>query len=161
MHCMRLSLCSATAFAILGAAFLAGPAYSQTKPDFTGTWKLNTKKSDFGGQPGPDSLVAKVEHKNNVFKYVVDGTANGQDFHQELDTPIDGKEHPGPEGFPGTSMMKWEGAALVMEMKLDDGTVVQQGRMQLSGDGKVITRNIQGKGQDGGENKSVEVYDKQ
>jgi len=46
-------------------------------------------------------------------------------------------------------------------MKLDDGTVVQQGRMQLSGDGKVITRNIQGKGQDGGENKSVEVYDKQ
>ena len=158
---MRLSLCSATAFAILGAAFLAGPAYSQAKPDFTGTWKLNPKKSDFGGEPGPDSLVAKVEHKNNVFKYIVDGSANGQDFHEELETPIDGKPHPGPGDFPGTMMMKWDGAVLVFEMKMDDGTIAQQGRMQLSADGKVITRNIQGKGPDGGETKRTEVYDKQ
>jgi hypothetical protein len=161
MNYMKLSLCSATTLAILGAAFLAGPAYSQAKPDFTGTWKLNTKKSNFGTEPGPDTLVAKVEHKNNVFKYVVDGTANGQDFHQELDTPIDGKDHPGPEGFPGTVVMKWDGSVLVWDMKMDDGTVVQEGRMQLSADGKVITRNLQGKGPDGGENKSVEVYDKQ
>ncbi|HXN48504.1 MAG TPA: hypothetical protein VN893_17780, partial [Bryobacteraceae bacterium] len=132
---MRLSLCSATAFAILGAAFLAGPAYSQAKPDFTGTWKINTKKSDFGGQPGPDSLVVKVEHKNNVFKYVVDGAAGGQDFHEELETPIDGKPHPGPDGFPGTVVLKWDGSVLVLEMKMDDGTLAQLGRMQLSADG--------------------------
>jgi len=158
---MRLSLSSAAVFAILGAAFCAGPAYSQAKPDFTGTWKLNVKKSEFGGEPGPDSLVAKVEQTNNVFKYVVDGSANGQDFHQELETPIDGKEHPGPEGFPGTVMMKWDGPVLVMEMKMDDGTVVYQARIQLSADGKVITRDTHGKNPEGVESKNHEIYDKQ
>jgi hypothetical protein len=158
---MKLSLCSATVFAILGAAFCAGPAYSQAKPDFSGTWKLNVKKSDFGTEGGPTSLVVKVEHKNNVFKYVVDGSGGGEDFHQELEIPIDGKEHPGPEGFPGTSMMKWDGEVLVLELKMDDGTVVQQGRMQLSADGKVITRDSHGKSPDGNESKQHEVYDKQ
>ena len=158
---MKLSLHSAAVFAILGAAFCAGPASSQAKPDFTGTWKLNAQKSDFGAEPAPESFVAKVEHKNNVFKYVVDGSANGQDFHEELETPIDGKEHPGPEGFPGTAMMKWDGSVLDLELKMDDGTLAQQGRMQLSADGKIITRDVHGKTPDGGESKRHEVYDKQ
>jgi hypothetical protein len=158
---MRLSLRSATLLAILGAAFCAGPAYSQAKPNFTGTWKLNLKKSDFGTDPGPDSLVAKVEHKNNVFKYSASGTANGQDFQEEAEVPIDGKEHPGPNGFPGTMMVKWDGQTLAFDLKMDDGTVVQQGTFKLSADGKVITREVHGKSQDGTETKRVEVYDKQ
>lgn len=158
---MKVSLCSATVVAILGAAFCAGPAYSQGKPDFTGTWKLNARKSDFGTDPAPDSLVAKVEHKNDVFKYVVDGAANGQDFHEELEIPIDGKPHPGPGDFPGTMTMKWDGPVLVFEMKMDDGTVVERGRFQLSADGKVATRESHGKTPDGAESKRREVYDKQ
>jgi lipopolysaccharide export system protein LptA len=47
-------------------------------------------------------------------------------------------------------------------MKMDDGTVVQQGRIQLSADGKVITREAHGKNPEtGGESKRLEVYDKQ
>jgi hypothetical protein len=44
---------------------------------------------------------------------------------------------------------------------MDDGTVVQQGTFKLSADGKVITREVHGKSQDGTETKRVEVYDKQ
>jgi hypothetical protein len=157
---MRLSLSSATVFAILAAAFCVGPAYSQTKPDFSGTWKLNAQKSDFAGDPMPESLVAKIEQKSNVFKYVVDGAANGQDFHEELEVPIDGKEHPGPGDFPGTMMMKWEGSAITFELKTTDGTMTQEGRFHLSDDGKVITRDSHGKSPDG-ESKRHEVYDKQ
>ncbi len=158
---MKLSLRSATVLAILGVAFWARPAYSEAKPDFSGTWKLNTQKSDFGTDPMPDSLIAKVEHKNGVFKYVVDGAAGGQTFHEEVELPIDGKEHPGPQGFPGTAMMKWDGPALDFELKRDDGTIVQQGLFKLSSDGKVITREARGKTDDGADNKRLEVYDKQ
>lgn len=158
---MKLSLRSAAFVAILGAAFCAGPAYSQAKPDFNGTWKLNTQKSDFGTDTKPDSIVVKVELKNNVFKYVAQGVANGQDFEEEVEIPIDGKEHPGPGGFPGTMMMKWDGPAIAFELKTDDGTVVQAGLFKLSADGKVATREVHGTSPNGGENKRLEVYDKQ
>ena len=153
---MRLSLLTV----ILGAALCAG-AYGQAKPDFSGNWKLNVKKSDFGSDPAPDSVVAKVEHKNNVFKYTASGTGGGQDFQEEAEVAIDGKEHPGPNGYPGTMTVKWDGQMLAFEMKMDDGTVVQQGTFKLSADGKVITREVHGKSQDGTENKRVEIYDKQ
>ncbi len=158
---MTLSLRSAAILGILGAAFCAGPAYSQAKPDFSGTWKLNVQKSDFGSATPLESLTAKVDHKNDVFKYVVDGTVNGQDFHQELAVPIDGKPHPGPGDFPGTMMMKWDGAVIVSEMKMDDGTVVERGRMQISADGKIITRDMTEKTPSGDENKRHEIYEKQ
>jgi hypothetical protein len=151
----------ATAFAILAAAFCAAPVWSQAKPNLTGTWKLNPQKSDFGGDSGPDSLVVKVDHKNDILKYTASGSVNGQDFVEEVEIAIDGKEHPAPNGMPGTMMMKWDGPAIAFELKMDDGTVLQKGRVQLSSDGKVMTRNVQGKGPDGGDMKRTEVYEKQ
>ncbi len=158
---MRLFLSSSAVFTILGAAFWAGPAYSQAKPDFTGTWKLNLKNSDFGTDPAPDSLVVRIQHKNGLFKSILDGAVNGQDIHEELEVPIDGKPHPGPGDFPGTMTMKWDGPALVFELKTDDGTIAQKGRFQLSGNGKVATRDVDARSPDGKEGKRREVYDRQ
>lgn len=145
---------------MLAAAFCAGPAYSQAKPDFTGTWKLNTQKSGFGGDPMPESITATVEHKNDRFKYVAEGVAGGQPFHEEVDIAIDGKEHPAPGDFPGTIMVKWDGAVLVSVMKSDDGAFALTARLRLSGDGKVVTRQVERKSPEG-ESKHAEIYEKQ
>jgi len=45
---------------------------AQARPDFTGTWKLNKYKSDFGKVTIPDSLtggfvVVKITHKEPSF----------------------------------------------------------------------------------------------
>src|SRR5262245_6610142 len=39
---------------------------TQTKPDFSGTWKLNREKSKFAGG-GPDNLLIKIDHKEPSF----------------------------------------------------------------------------------------------
>jgi hypothetical protein len=157
---MTRSRWSATVFSILAAALCAAPLFSQAKPDFTGTWKLNLQKSSFGDDPAPDSLTVVVEHKNNIFKYTADGESNGQPFEQQLEVPVDGKEHPGPADSPGTMMMKWDGPAIVFEMKTDDGEVVARGTLELAADGKTITREVFQNSEDGSEHKRIEVYDK-
>jgi hypothetical protein len=156
---MTRSVWSATVIAILGAAFCAGPLYSQAKPNFTGNWKLNLEKSNFGEGGGPESLTVAIEHKNDVFKYIAEGEANGQSFREEVELPIDGKDHPGPNGT--SMMMQWEGSAIAFALKNDAGDVIQHGTIELSADGKTTTRSVLQKGDDGSENKRVEVYDKQ
>ena len=39
-------------------------AVAQQKPDFSGTWKLNVAKSEFGALPGPKSRVDVITHKD-------------------------------------------------------------------------------------------------
>jgi hypothetical protein len=145
---------------MLAAAFCAGPLYSQAKPNFSGTWKLNTQKSDFGTDPAPESVTATVEHKNDRFKYVAEGVAGGQPFREEMDVAIDGKEHPAPVDFPSTIMMKWDGSVLVSVLKSDDGVFVMNTKLRLSEDGKVATRQVERKNPEGG-SKRTEVFEKQ
>jgi hypothetical protein len=145
---------------MLAAAFCAAPAYSQEKPNFSGTWKLNVQKSNFGSDPAPESVTATVEQKDDHLKDIADGVVNGQPFHEEMDVPIDGKEHPAPVEFPATVMMKWDGPALVMVLKSDDGSFVMTARLRLSADGKTVTREVERKSPEG-ESKHEEIYEKQ
>jgi hypothetical protein len=39
-----------------------GLVQAQAKTDFSGTWKLNAGKSDFGPMPPPDSMTEKITH---------------------------------------------------------------------------------------------------
>ena len=45
---------------LLAIGLVALPGLAQSKPDFSGTWKLNVGKSDFGQVPGPDSETMVV-----------------------------------------------------------------------------------------------------
>ncbi len=145
---------------MLAAAFYAAPAYCQDKPNFTGTWKLNVQRSNFGSDRAPESVTATVEQKNDHFKDVAEGVANGQPFREEMDLAIDGKEHPAPVEFPATVMMKWDGPALVMVLKSDDGSFVMTARLKLSADGKTATREVERKSPEG-ESRHEEIYEKQ
>ena len=47
-----------------------GLVQAQAKTDFSGTWKLNTGKSDFGPMPPPDSMTQKITHQDPSLKEI-------------------------------------------------------------------------------------------
>jgi len=117
-------------------------ALAQQKPDFSGTWKLNVAKSEFGALPGPESRVDVITHKDpslsvNVTQQVAEGN---QQYTANYTT--DGKEAVnkiGPREVKST--MKWSGNNLAMTSKLvyNDVEVTGQLTWSLSDDGKTRT----------------------
>jgi len=144
-------------FVLAALAFGAVALMADTKPDFTGTWKLNVDKSDLGGAP-ITALVVTVDHKEPSFKFTAKGTAGGEDFEETESFTTDGK--PNEDSHGGTVKCHWEDATLVIEGTAPDGNGGDSSRLTLSADGKTITRDAVQKS-DEGEQKRHEVYEKQ
>ena len=65
---------------------------AQQKPDYSGTWKLNVAKSDFGPLPGPDSRTDVITHKEpSISNSVTAETAQGKQQYT-VNYTTDGKE---------------------------------------------------------------------
>ena len=138
-------------------AFGAVTLSADTKPDLSGTWKLNIDKSDLGGAPITE-LVVTVDHKEPSFKFTAKGSAGGQDFEETESFTTDGK--PTEDSRGGTVKCHWDGAALLIEGTSSDGNGGDSSRIVLSADGKTLTRDAVQKS-DEGEQKRHEVYEKQ
>lgn len=125
---------------IVSMLLLAVAAFAQEgKPNFSGTWKLDAAKSDFGPLPPSDSRTDTITHKDPVFKEAVDSS----DQQYEATYTTDGKESKNTiMGYDMVSTAKWDGTALTIESKLDFGgtAIVLHGTVTLSADGKVLTR---------------------
>jgi hypothetical protein len=128
-----------------------------TKPNFTGTWKLNVAKSDLGGAP-IDALVVEVEHKEPVFRYAAKGTAGGQPFEEQESLTTDGK--PGQDARGATVVTKWDGEALVTQASAGDGSPLYESRLSMGTDGKTIVRVFVLKSADGSQTRR-EMYERQ
>jgi hypothetical protein len=139
---------------ILASAIFVSAA---TKPNFSGTWKLNIAKSDLGGAP-IEALVVEVEHKEPVFKYVVKGSANGQPFQEQELLTTDGK--PGQDSHGATVTTKWEGDSLITQASSGDGSPLYESRISLAADRKTITRVFVLKTTDRSQTRR-ELYEKQ
>jgi len=144
-------------FVFAALAFGAVALVADTKPDLTGTWKLNVDKSDLGGAPISE-LVVTVEHKDPSFKFTAKGVAGGQDFEETESFTTDGK--PNEDSRGGSVKCHWDGAALVIEGTAPDGSGGDSSRLVLSADGKTLTRDAVQKS-DEGEQKRHEIYEKQ
>lgn len=129
---------------------------AQSKPNFTGTWKLNVAKSNLGGAP-IDSLTVVVDHKEPVFTYTAKAIVNGQEFDETATVQTDGT--PGKDAQGANIVCHWDGAVLVTEGTAADGTALYQSRMSLSAEGKTVTRDYERKG-DQEPQKRHEIYDK-
>jgi len=95
-----------------------GLLQAQAKSDFSGTWKMNTAKSDFGPAPAPDSIVMKIAHDDPSLKANVAQTGGSGDMTYDMVYTTDGKEcvnHPG--GNEMKSTLKWEGDDLAIDTK--------------------------------------------
>src|SRR5713226_6378521 len=105
-------------FTVLTVSALAASLVAQSKPNFSGTWKLNVAKSDFGPLPAPESRTDVIEHSDPNLKDVVSaqGAQGKQDFTANYTT--DGKEvtnKMGPREVKSTA--SWEGNNLVVNSK--------------------------------------------
>ena len=67
-------------------------AQAQAKSDFSGTWKANMSKSDFGPMPAPDSIVEKIVHEDPSLKVNVAQTGGTGDAAYDVVYTTDGKE---------------------------------------------------------------------
>ena len=127
------------AMAILALAAL--PALAT--PNFSGDWKLNAPKSDFGQMPAPDSMTYKITHADPKLTTVIKQSGQMGEVERQSSYTTDGKESTN-EGFQGSttkSVAKWDGDTLTIETKGQFGdnefTVTQ--KWTLSADGKTLT----------------------
>ena len=68
---MRLAL---TALVIVA---FAGNVAAADKPNFSGQWKMNASKSDYGQIPPPESFTRKIEHVEPSIEIVEEQTGPG------------------------------------------------------------------------------------
>lgn len=128
-----LACATATVFSV--SAMAAG------KPDFSGEWKLNIDKSDFGPMPPPSSQTQKIDHKDPVLKISTAQSGAEGDITMDAMYSTDGKESKNNfRGMDAKSVAKWDGDALLIDTKLDfqGNEVTLKMIMKMSEDGKTI-----------------------
>jgi hypothetical protein len=133
-------------------------ASAQTKPDFSGAWKMNKEKSKFANV-GPDAILIKMDHKEPALTedWSVSTPDGERSFQAKYAT--DGKEtEQVVMGEMAKTSAKWEGDALVIEFKTE-GRFFKR-KITLSADGKTITKVVTHN--DGGEEREdTVVFEKQ
>lgn len=120
----------------------AAAAFAAT-PDFSGTWKLNGSKSDFGQFPPTPSITQKVTHAEPKVSIDTKMTTDNGDLQFAANYTTDGKPTTN-QGFGGSEMKstaKWDGESLVMESKgsFGDGEFTIKDKWTLSDGGKLLT----------------------
>ncbi len=123
------------------------PAAATAHPDFSGTWVLDTTKSQ-SPMPLPGTMQIVVAQAANSMK--IDRTAstpNG-DMSTSTNWTLDGQTSKNTVTQMGMSIdmntiANWDGAALVAKTTADVGgqTLEQTDRWSLSADGKELTIN--------------------
>ena len=112
------------------------------KPNFTGDWKLNTSKSDFGPMPAPSSMTQKIVHDDPNLQVHSRSSSDMGDLEFDAKYTTDGKESTNTFlDNPSTTVVKWDGDALTFHMKgkFGDTEFTMKGKWTLSEDGKVLT----------------------
>jgi hypothetical protein len=124
----------------LALIVLALPALA--KPNFSGDWKVNVSKSDFGQMPAPSSMTGKITHQDPSLKVAIKQSGERGDFEYEMSYSTDGKETTNEiRDNTMKSTAKWDGDVLVIDTKGSFGgnDVTIQDKMSLSADGKTLT----------------------
>ena len=130
-------LCAAVALT------LVIPAGAQAKPNFSGSWKLNAGKSDFGQMTGPAKMERNITQADPSLKYsIVQSSPQGGDTTTDMAFTTDGKPttNQTPMGEL-TGSASWDGDVLtiVNKRQLQGLEITQTERWSLSEDGKVLT----------------------
>ncbi|HTC36946.1 MAG TPA: hypothetical protein VK724_26440 [Bryobacteraceae bacterium] len=149
---------------VLLIAALATFALAADKPNFSGEWKLNAAKSNFGPLPAPATFTRKVTHVEPSI--TVEDTQTGTPAGDQHDThtySTDGKEISfQSNGADVKSAVTWDGDSLLINSKASvQGTdILIKDKIGLSDGGKTMTDTIH-IGSPQGELDMTIVFDKQ
>jgi hypothetical protein len=121
----------------------AASASAGAQPDFSGTWKLNIAKSDFGAGQPPASQVDTIEVHGIAMKVTSDQKGGFMGDMTMVDSfTTDGKESAwaGMGGAQVKGTAHWEGSTLVVDAKTDfqGSDVTIKDTYKLSDDGKTL-----------------------
>ena len=145
----------------LSALAVVLPAWGA--PNFTGEWKMNPSKSDFGQMPAPQSMTHKIEHKDPSLRVATTQVGEQGETKSETKYTTDGAECSNEvRGNQVKSVLSWDGDALRFRSKLNmQGTDINiSDQWALSEDGKVLTINRHVEAPQGSVDLRI-VYDKQ
>lgn len=135
---------------------------AQSKPDLSGTWQLDLKKSNWSKKSKPHAPI-KISHHDPEFRVTIPSASNGQLVERDFTYFTDGRGETNPASSVITtnpsavktadiykqvaaSTTKWDGRKIVTRATL---SLITGGRMieyrlvdewKLSGDGKVLTK---------------------
>lgn len=119
-------------------------SFAKDRPNFTGSWKLDPAKSDFGRLPPPTKYELKVDHQEPNLRFIT--TRSGQNGESTNDAKYV------TNGSPATNQTRmgevkgtasWKGDTLLIENKLtfQGNEIQQQDTWTLSEDGKTLQIN--------------------
>jgi hypothetical protein len=119
-------------------------AQSQAAPNFSGEWKLNLAKSDYGPiqQFAPEFMIRTVKHDDPVLQISNHSKGAQGETTTQLKYTTDGK--PAENTNPASKgSAKWDGDKLVVDSVRDfNGTELKNHDVwSLSADGKTMTVN--------------------
>jgi hypothetical protein len=129
--------------ALLIIAALASIALAADKPNFSGEWKVNTAKSNFGPIPAPATYARKVTHAEPSI--TIEDTQTGSALGDQHDTRTyntDGTEITYQNnGADVKSGATWDGDALQISSKvsIQGMDIVVKDKITLGDDGKTMT----------------------
>lgn len=132
-----------------------------------GTWELNVGRST--ANPGPlvrsETRVYEAVGDDGLMLAVRGSDASGAAFSYGATGKIDGKDYPltGSGTRNGADSTSWSriDPYLVQSAVRKAGKVVNSVRLEVSGDGKVLTLEEHGTSPDGRATRGVRVYDRQ
>jgi len=134
----RRSVLSILALASLTATL----ASAADKPNFSGSWKLNTDKSDFGPVPPPEKMARTITHADPSLKYSSVSVGPQGEQKTEASYTTDGKESVNKLGGAEIKgVAAWDGENLTIKYKREvQGMDISFAEnWTLSADGKVLT----------------------
>lgn len=130
-------------FLAAAAAVLALCLHAAEKPNFSGQWKLNNAKSDFGPMPGgPEKFERTIDHKEPNLKMTTVQAFQGQERTNDVEYVIDGTEKTvetpmGP--IQVTPVWKGENLEITVKREIQGNQIKSVETWSLSEAGKVLT----------------------
>ena len=115
---------------------------AQARPNFTGAWRLNLAKSDFGAIPAPDTRTDKINHQDPDLKDSYTQSGPMGDVAAEIKYSTDGSQTTSiVRGNEIRCTARWEGEDLVIAGKtsFNGANVTLADRWSLSADSKTLT----------------------
>jgi hypothetical protein len=134
------------------AALLSGYCRGQERPDFSGTWKLNLDKSDYGDLQGPSSRTDIIRQNNGEITESVTALQKHKPLDYTLRFSTGGLKTVFPPGagihIPPVTLQSisatWQDSALVVVegLMLEGSNLTARYFYTLSPDGKTLTMTL-------------------
>jgi hypothetical protein len=118
---MKKPSCKGIGLVVLSIVFGAGAAFASGAPstDFTGDWKINVEKSDFGMLFAPKAATVKITQQGATIR-LAESETNAQDETNRVESTLttDGTQCSGTliaTHYPVTGVMAWRNGSLTFD----------------------------------------------